>query len=229
MIPTVAWVALVVAISGVGASDHREIENRLSATPVTCHVLKDWGKAEGGEPWFMFSISCNLPAATEALVAGQDPSKLVTILEDPDARFSAVAALAALGKLRELPAVERVRFVLELARREKEPFASSSIGFVFGEAPWWEGEVANHRALNQHLGDLAMPWERSMTPMIRQYLFRDQEKGPASTLAVYLCVQLGSELDPEILQDLEKVTRQEPDSLAGKMARDVLDTFQTSP
>ncbi len=217
----ITWIALV-ALSGAAIPEAREVEERLSATPVTCQVLKDWGKNSDGEPWLRFRVSCNLPAATEVLVAGLEPGELMASLEDEEARYTAAAAIAATGRFSELAAPERVRFVLELARREHEPFASASIGFVFGEIPWWEQEEAGFRASPQALGYLAAPWDPSMTPVIREYLVGHQEDRPASTLAVYLCTLMGPALGDDVLPYLEKIGRLEPDSLAGKMAREVL-------
>lgn len=213
---------LVSAADGQAA----ELEAALAAVEVTCSSMKTWGKDEGGEPWLRFQMSCNLPEEARALVEGHDPVALLSSLRGRDAKYSASAAVAALGRLWELPAAERARLVLELARRENEPFASAFLAFVFGTTPWWETSGdAFQRALP--LGELAAPWDRSMTPVLRKYLLTGLENRPVSTLAVYLCNLMTEVLDPEILPDLEAAARlAEEGSLEARMAREALDKLE---
>lgn len=223
-----ASIALGLALSASSVPESREVETLLSGTPVTCHVRKSWGKTGEGESWLRFDMSCNLPAAVKALVGGVGPGELLDSLNDPDARYAAAAALAAAGRFRELSPAERARFVLELARRENEPLASASIAFVFGETPWWDLEDSRRRERTRPLGDLAAPWDGTMTPVIREYLFPDLEHRPVSTLAVYLCRQMGPALGAEIVPDLERVVRLQPDSLAGELARSTIEALQAA-
>lgn len=209
---------LVIMVSG--SADARSLSSALTDVKVHCQLMKDWGRDDSNTPWFRYSMSCSIPRALRSLLERADPGDLVRQFVDQGARFTAATGFAALGRLHRIPAAERVRFVLELARRNNEPFASTRIGFVFGDQPWW----ARKRVPQIHnLGTLAAPWDRSMTPVIRSYLFPGLKHRPVSTLAVYLCTLMAdSVLDPDIIGDLRRVVKMKPDSFEARMARETL-------
>ncbi len=214
----------------------------------TCQTLKTWGTAPGGDAWLLFEISCLLPE----LPAGRHESDLSAIADSDwvaaqdqlERRFAAAATLAALGRFHELPPAARIEFVLELAQREHQPFASAQIGFGFGERHGWdEAEVQEAADLEREkrpeaprrvaLGALAAPWDPEMIPVIRRYLFYDALFNDAevmdaptervSTLAVYTLTLMVPQLDHSIVPDLRRVLRLQPGSFEAEMAEGILE------
>ena len=198
------------------AAAHASPSDELRRVKVDCQLLKSWGDDTAGKPWLRFDMSCSVPDELAGLMRQDDPARAIRQLSDPGARFAAATVFAAQGRFHLLPAPERARYVLELARRENEPFASTQIGFVFGRKPWWERKGTSPAV--RPLGNLAAPWERGMTPVIRAYLLPGIKHRPVSTLAVYLCTLMGDKLDPAIIPDLQRVKRLRPGSFEAQMA-----------
>jgi hypothetical protein len=191
----------------------------LRGAKVDCQLQRSWGRDAAGKPWLQYDMSCSVPKKLGAPLRRQDPAKVLRGITDPDVKFTAATVIAAQGRFHLLSAPERARYVLELARRHNEPFASTQVGFVFGRKPWWERRARQGTSPSIYrLGTMAAPWERSMTPVIRAYLFPGIKQRPVSTLAVYLCTQMADRLDRAIKPDLRRVKRLSPGSFEARMA-----------
>jgi hypothetical protein len=189
----------------------------LARAKVTCSTLEL--KFDEGSEYY---LTCLLPPALRPLLAGVEVARLVTAPLTPDARYAAYAALHALERFHLLPGPERMRFALELAAREHEPFASARIELAFGEPAAVKtglARLANTGRLNgPRLGFLPAPFTRDMTGVLRERL----GPGKPSTLACYLAQLMGDSLGPEAAQELRQVVARAPGSFEARLAKEAL-------
>jgi hypothetical protein len=215
------------AARGASAGGLSPLElSKLRRAKIACSHGEEWlTPASGGARTTERSLACVVPAELRAIVEAWPPGALAAALADPDVRYAGYAALAALGRHHLLPSTERIRFALELARREHEPFASARVGFVFADERRGGGRTdptgLTGARLIEALAVLAAPFSREMTHVLSEYLFPPGAPRP-STLACYLAKTMGDLLGDAISPALERVVAWDRRSFEAGLASEAL-------